>query len=270
MSGNKLKVAILGCGNMGSALARQLSSENSIYLYDRNRHKIEALESEGTGKACHEIQDAVKHADIVLLAVKPQNVTQIAAHLNGHLKKDQILISILGGTTLSQLQNLFSAPTVIRMMPNLAVQYGEGVIGLVDHEKMDPGTKKHLNQLFEPLGKVIWIPEEKINALTSLTGSGPAFMFVIYEAMVEAGISMGFSAHDSKELVWQMLQGSLTLLEKTHKHPGDLKWQVTSPGGTTIAGIAKLEECGLRHAVMSTFLAAYNRAKELSVEKDRD
>jgi pyrroline-5-carboxylate reductase len=103
-----------------------------------------------------------------------------------------------------------------------------------------------------------------------LTGSGPAFFFVMIEAMIDAGIAMGFSAIDARDLIHQMLQGSLTLLEKTSKHPGELKWQITSPQGTTIAGLKKLEESALRGGIMNTFLAAYDRANQLSLDSSED
>jgi pyrroline-5-carboxylate reductase len=107
--------------------------------------------------------------------------------------------------------------------------------------------------------------EDKINALTALTGSGPAFFFAMVEAMVDAGIAMGFTAHTAQDLIYQMLQGSLTLLEKTSKHPGELKWQIVSPQGTTIAGLKTLEELAIRGGVMNTFLSAYDRANKLSL-----
>jgi pyrroline-5-carboxylate reductase len=148
-------------------------------------------------------------------------------------------------------------------MPNIAISQGQGVMGLTAQESLGASEREGLNKLFEPLGKIYWLPEEKFEALGVLAGSGPAFVFVMIEAMVEAGIALGFSAQQAQEMSCQTIQGALALLEKTGQHPGALKWQVTSPKGTTIAGIRALENKGLRSAILETFLATYARATQM-------
>jgi pyrroline-5-carboxylate reductase len=150
------------------------------------------------------------------------------------------------------------------MMPNLAIIYGEGVIGLSSDDSFPKSDKDKLSNAIESLGKLVWIPESKMDALTALAGSGPAFFLTMFEAMVESGIAMGFTAKETQSLIHQMVIGSLTLLEKTGKHPAELKWQITSPAGTTIAGLKKLEEQALRSAIINTFLATYERAQQFS------
>ena len=179
------------------------------------------------------------------------------------LKKGQVIISLLAGIPIVTLKESFPRATILRMMPNLALIYGKGVIGVSSNEKISKKNKESLTKVLESLGKVYWLSEDKINALTALTSSGPAFFFVMMEAMIDAGIAMGFSAQEAQDLIHHMLQGSLTLLEKTSKHPGELKWQIASPQGTTIAGLKKLEELALRGGIINTFLAAYDRANEL-------
>lgn len=261
-----MKMTIIGCGNMGKGLAERLSATNQLYLYDHHVEKAEILEQEGYGKACRDIKEAFDHSEIVILAVKPQNFKEVAILIGKELKKEQIVISLLAGTSVEILKRSFPGVVIVRMMPNLALIYGKGVIGLSSDEKMLKKDKESLTKIFESLGKVYWLTEDKINALTALTGSGPAFFFVMIEAMIDAGIAMGFSAIDAQDLIHQMLQGSLTLLEKTSKHPGELKWQITSPQGTTISGLKKLEELALRGGIMNTFLAAYDRANQLSLD----
>jgi pyrroline-5-carboxylate reductase len=260
-----MKIAMIGCGNMGRGLAERLSQANQLFLYDRHKEKLEKLAKEGHGKACSEIEEALGQAEMVILAVKPQNIEDAADLIKKGLIKDQILVSILTGISISTLREYFSNKRIVRMMPNLPVIYGEGVIGLTAEEAMKNQIGDELSKLFEVLGKVYWLPEEKIDGLTALTGSGPAFFFAMIEGMIEAGIAMGFSAKDAKNLVHQMLQGSLSLLDKTAKHPSELKWQITSPGGTTIAGLKVLEEKAIKGGIMNTFLAAYERSKELSL-----
>jgi len=259
-----MKITIIGCGNMGSALAQRLSKKHRLYFYDHHIVKAEKLEQEGYGKASREIKESLIHAELIILAVKPINVKEMGILIGEELKNDQIVVSLLAGTSIKILKGLFPNGHIVRMMPNLALLYGEGVNGLSSDENLPLKLKEELKNTFEVLGKVFWLTEDKINALTALTASGPAFFFAMVEAMVDAGIAMGFTAVDSQALIYQMLQGSLTLLEKTSKHPGELKWQVASPRGTTIAGLKRLEELAVRGGIMNTFLAAYDRANQLS------
>lgn len=261
-----MKIAIMGCGNMGSALAKQLSVSNTIYLYDHHFEKAEKLQKEGYGKAFNELKTALKDVEILILAVKPQSLQKAV----DEIKKESIppiIFSLLAGTTIATLKQHFPKQKIIRMMPNLAVMYGEGLIGLVSDNSVTEIEKNSFLKLCDPLGKVYYISEEKIDAFTALAGSGPAFIFAMIEAMIESGIAMGFNARLSQELVHQMINGTLHLLEKSGKHPGELKWQVTSPEGTTIAGLRKLEEESIRGSIINTFIATYERAKELSKQK---
>ena len=258
-----MQIAIIGCGNMGKALGQRLSQGNQLFFYDHHREKAEHLAKEGYGKACKDVSDALRPSEMILVAVKPQNLKQAAALIKNALRDNQVIVSLLAGTPISALRGHLPTAHIVRMMPNLALLHGEGVIGLSSDETV---WAEHLTKIFEPLGKVYWLPEEKMDALTALTGSGPAFFFTMVEAMIDAGIAMGFTVSDARGLVCQMLQGSLTLLEKTLMHPGDLKWQIASPQGTTIAGLRKLEELALRGGIMNTFLAAYEHGCKLSLQ----
>ncbi len=251
-----MKITIIGCGNMGKALATRLSKTHQLYLYDHTDGKAQNFESQGLGKAFKNLEEPVKLSDIVILAVKPQNLKDVAIPL----KKGQVLVSVLTGASIATLKGFFPEASIVRMMPSLAVAYGAGVIGMCTVDDV----KDVMTTTFESLGKLYWLPESKINALTSLTGSGPAFFYAIVESMIDAGIAMGFSAEDAKNLVYPMLEGSLTLLEQSGQHPAELRWQITSPQGTTIAGLKKFEEAAVPAGIMNTFLAAYTRANELS------
>ncbi len=264
-----MKITILGCGNMGEALAQRLSANNQLYLYDRHIEKAKMLEQEGFGRAAMDIKEALAHSEVLILAVKPQNLKEAAGLIGKTLKKEQILISLLAGVSIETLKRTFSSKTIVRMMPNLALIYGEGAIGLSSDENMLKKDKEDLNQILDSLGKLYWLPEDKINALTALAGSGPAFFLVMIEAMVDAGIAMGLPVIEAQDLTQQMLRGTLTLLEKSSKHPGELKWLIASPQGTTISGLKRLEELALRGGIMNTFLAAYDRANYLSKESGK-
>lgn len=261
-----MQLTIIGCGNMGSGLAERLSKNMQLFLYDRHYEKSEKIEKKGYGTACKDIKKALDHSKFVILAVKPQNLKEVSLLIKNDLKKGQVLISLLAGIPFQTLKQFLPDTTLVRMMPNLAIIHGEGVIGLSVETTMSCEDKESLSDLCKPLGKIFWLSEDKINGLTALTGSGPAFFFSIVEAMIDSGIALGFTQMDSQALVYQMLQGSLTLLEKSKKYPCELKWQIASPKGTTIDGLKKFEELAIRGGIMNTFLAAYERANKLLLE----
>ena len=260
-----MKITIIGCGNMGKGLAQRLSTDQTLYFYDKYFEKAQDLQDQRYGIACQDVQECLSNSAIIILAVKPQDLAE-TAHLIRSILPQHIIISILAGTPISRIKQYFPNNQIIRMMPNLAMIYGEGLIGLTTDSPPAKETEELFSELCKPLGKAYWIKEKDINAFTSLASSGPAFVLTLIEAMIDAGIGMGFTAGTAQEFVLQMIKGSLHLLEKSAKHPGELKWQIASPEGTTIAGLIKLEELGLRGSVIDTFLAAYKRANELSSE----
>lgn len=260
---SKLRIGILGCGQMGSSIAVQLGAAHNLYLYDRNDDKAKAVSEESNGEAVKSCEELFKKSDIILLAIKPQDISSVAVDTRGFLKHSHIIVSILAGTTLVTLKHYFGKAVLLRMMPNLALKYGKGVLGLCGNA-ITPEIKQKIELLCSPLGMPCWLPEDKMDALTALTASGPAFFFVMVEAMVDAAISMGFPAAQALQLVLQMISGSVTLLTETKKHPGELKWQVSSPAGTTIEGLNMLEAEGVRSGIIQTFLAAYHRSKQMA------
>lgn len=259
-----MRIGIIGCGNMGKALAPQLSLNHQLEFYDHNLEKAQALSKAGYGTACADVVAMVGSVEMIILAVKPYHLEAVAKVIKNFIQPQQMIVSLLAGVSIEKLRSYLGAGKLVHMMPNLAIMHGEGVVGLTAPESMLPSEREALNTLFKPLGKTYWLAEDKIEALGALAGSGPAFIFVIIEAMVEAGIAMGLSAKQAQEMSAQTMAGALALLDKTGQHPGELKWQVTSPKGTTIEGIRALESKGLRSAIIETFLATYERSRALS------
>lgn len=260
-----MHIAIIGCGNMGSGIAKILHSMHHLTLYSRYPASAQILASQIQAVACQELALAIEEADWIILAVKPQNLKEFAPQLAPLLKSHQVLISLLAGTSYATLKQYFPHSLLVRMMPNLALIYKQGVIGLVENPDLTDKLKLQLQSVFELLGTLYWLPEFKIDALTALTGSGPAFIFALVEAIIEAGIYMGFQASDAKLLTIGMLKGTLALLEHSSQHPAELKWQIASPAGTTIEGLKTLEDYAMRSGMIHTFLAAYRRAQEISL-----
>lgn len=263
-----MKIGIIGCGHMGGGIAKCLAGRHEVFLHGRDLKATETLAKEIKGISCKTAVDLVSHVELIILAVKPKDLNAVAHQISGKLSKKQILVSVLSGTTLQTLIKAFSGMNIIRMMPNLAVVHGEGVIGLSAVDKLDAKRREIITKLFLPLGLVRWFPESMMDAVTALTGSGPAFVLVMIETMVDVAIKMGFNAADGLELVLQMIQGTLCMLKENQKHPAELKWQIASPGGTTIAGLNELEASGLRNAIIKTFLATYERSREMSVHSN--
>ncbi|MBS0629075.1 MAG: pyrroline-5-carboxylate reductase [Verrucomicrobia bacterium] len=249
-----MRIAIIGCGVMGSAFARQFAKKgHELVLCDHFAQKGEALAKELRAKFQAAPINAVKGAEVVLLAIKPKDLGKIKVSLKG-----KTVISILAGTTLETLKRRFAGAKIVRAMPNLALTQGEAVIALAG-EKID-----EVDQLLKGMGLIFWTQEEKIDPITALAGSGPAFVIAIIEALTESGIELGLPAAEAQELVLQTIMGAVALVKAGKGHPGQIRWQISAPAGTTIAGLAAFEECGVRSGIRKTILATYKRAKELS------
>lgn len=250
-----MRISIIGCGVMGSSFARRFAQKGyEVVLCDHAIVKGEALAKELEAKFYANPKDAAKGADVVLLAIKPKDLEKIAHELK---LEGQILLSILAGTSIKRLEEYFPKATIVRAMPNLALTQGEAVIALVGERN------NQIDDLLGGLGLIFWTQEDKIDAITALAGSGPAFVLSMIEAMTESGIEMGLSAFESQELVLQTMLGAIALLKAHPGHPGQIRWQISAPGGTTIAGQAAFEESGVRSGIRKTILATYRRAKEI-------
>lgn len=261
-----MKIGIIGCGNIGSIFAHRLTKEHELALYDRGAKRLQDLAAAVNVKPSASGAEVVAASDIIILAVKPQHLESVSKEISAELKKNQILISLLAGCTLHTLRHHFPRSTIVRLMPNVAAAYGLSVIGAVEYSSLPAKVKQQIEMICARLGNVYWVTEDKIDALTALTGSGPAFMCVLCEAMIDAGSAIGFNPVQSKALILQMMMGALTVLKESDMHPGTLRWQVTSAEGATIAGIKAMEEAGVRAGIINTFLATYQRAKQIAAD----
>lgn len=261
-----MRVAVIGCGVMGSALARHFIKIASVILCDHRGERGGALAKELGAEVYSRQSDAVEKADVIVLAVKPSDLDEVSETTARSLSKNQLLISVLAGTSTSRLKEQFPKPVVLRVMPNLALICGQAVIGIVNDTTLSADWSQKVKGLFSGLGLLAFLPEEQIEALTALTGSGPAFLSVLIEAMIDSGLLLGFTLEDSREYVLKTIEGTVALLRDQKMHPADLKWKVASPGGTTIAGLQILEESGIRGTLMKTFAAAFSRAQEMHLK----
>jgi pyrroline-5-carboxylate reductase len=205
-------------------------------------------------------QDVVK-ADTILLAVKPQALQSAVAGLD--IKADRLIISILAGVTLRQLSDIFPKQAILRTMPNTPATVGAGITALAGNAAMTDEHYQTANAIFQAVGKVVRVSESQLDAVTGLSGSGPAYVAIMVEALADGGVAAGLPRPIAQELALQTVLGTAQLLDQQQLHPAICKDRVTSPGGTTIAGIRALEQGGFRSTLIEAVLAAANRSQEL-------
>lgn len=260
-----MNVAIIGCGVMGSAFARFLVKKHEVFLCGKDTNTLNDLAAE-IDAAAFKTDEACKKAEVILLAIKPKDLAEAAQEI-APFTEGKILISILAGTDSRVLASYFPKAHIVRTMPNLALTLGEGIIGIADH--IDSAVKEKIASLLTGMGLIYFLPESKMDAFTALCGSSPAFILVILEAMMEGGVSLGFSFADSEKLIIKAFEGTLALLKASGKHAAELKMQISSPGGTTIAGLNEMEQQGVRSGLIQTLFACYHRAQEMGKQQDK-
>jgi pyrroline-5-carboxylate reductase len=201
-------------------------------------------------------------APVVLLAIKPQIFDRVVSTLTP-LAPSQLIISILAGVTITQLERAFPQQPVLRVMPNTPATVGAGMTALARGSQVQPEHLAIATQIFETVGEVVEVPENLMDAVTGLSGSGPAYVALAIEALADGGVAAGLPRPIADRLALQTVLGTAQLIKESHLHPAQLKDRVTSPGGTTITGITKLEQAGFRSALIEAVIAAAKRSQEL-------
>lgn len=262
-------IAFIGAGFMGAALMRGLVNSKTvsaecISAFDSNRETLKAVSDSLGVKAAGDNREAVKSADIVILAVKPQILPEVAGSFSGEIGAKKLVISVAAGVTIKKLEAMFSSGArIIRAMPNMPAMVGEAATAICAGGAVGKEEIGLALNIFDSVGKTVLVDEPAMDAVTGLSGSGPAYVFTFLEALAEAGVSCGLSREVSEELAGQTLYGAAKLAQETGASPGRLKEQITSPGGTTLAGLACLERGRFSGAVVNAVKAAMNRSKEL-------
>ena len=253
---------------MGSAMLRGLIQSGAIqpehaHACDLDAARLQALATSLGLKAHPDAPSALQAAQIVVLATKPQGFAELLPTLSPIVRQDQLIISIAAGKTLATLEKAFSGVPVVRVMPNTPGLIGEGVsaycLGL--HATTDHAIQ--VEAVLAPLGLVIKVDEKEIDAVTALSGSGPAYVFLLMEALQAAGQKLGLSEESAFGLAAQTLRGASGMIQKRENSPAKLREMVTSPGGTTEAALKVFEEAGLRDIVLKAMTAARDRSIEL-------
>lgn len=267
---NSKIIAIIGSGNMGDALVGGLigsgsSKPQNIICSDIRKDKLDAIKSKYKVRTTTSNLKAVAEADIVIYAVKPQLMASVLIETGPKLDMSKLVISIAAGVPLAAMESCIEKDMrLIRVMPNIAASVKEAATAIAAGAHATKDDVKLAMEIFNSIGKCIFLKENDLmDAITGLSGSGPAYIFLIVDALADAGVKMGLSRQDSLFLAAQTVLGAAKLLMETQEHPGQLKDKVTSPGGTAIAGLATLESGGLRTTLINAVEAATNRSKEL-------
>ena len=265
-----MKIAILGCGNMGLAFARSfvqydLVKKENLLLIEKNEERCSSLTKLREGVVVNVINDQIKNYDLIILAVKPQDFEILAKDLNGKLHDDQIVLSIMAGINILKIQTLLNHKYVIRAMPNTPAMLGMGITGFTSAEGISISKLFKVENLLNATGRSIYIEDESmIDAVTALSGSGPAYFYYFVKSMVETGKQMGFDEGTALQFVKQTMLGSYHLINNAELSLDELISAVASKGGTTEAALKVFNDRGLADSIKEGLLAAEKRAKELS------
>jgi pyrroline-5-carboxylate reductase len=263
------QVGFLGAGNMGEAIIRGLLQTGlvpaaSIAAADARGDRLEQIAGQYGIRAAASNRELVRAADLVILAVKPQTMASVLAEIAGAVDRGKLLISVAAGVPVAALRAGLGRPArLIRVMPNTPALVLEGVTAIARAEGLEAGDLELAQELFGAVGRVVVLDEEALDAVTGLSGSGPAYVAIVIESLADGGVRMGLDRATAMTLAAQTVLGSARLLLETGMHPGQLKDMVSSPGGTTIAGIAALEEGGVRRTFISAVERATQRSREL-------
>lgn len=262
------EIGIIGLGNMGEALLRTLLSskvqKEDVIGAEAKPGRADFIRT-SYGVDLTQPAQVVSEARKIIVAVKPQDAEGLLRTISPSVEDSKLLISIMAGITTSSILSMLGKPAkVVRVMPNICVQVAEGAMGISPNYHVTPEEVGEISELLKPLGTVVEVSEGLMDAVTALSGSGPAFVLHFLEAMIDAGVRMGLPRDKSRLLAAQTVKGTMKMLEAEEMHPTLMKEMVTSPGGTTIAGLIHLEEKGFKGMLVRALEEAKNRAGELS------
>jgi len=261
------RIAIIGGGRIGEALLSGLLSSGwrDIVVTSRREERVAELRERHGVEATTSNPDAVRGAALVVIAVKPQDIEALLGEVGPLVSPEQTVLTVAAAIPTAYIEaRIADGVPVVRAMPNSPSTVHEGMAGIAAGAHAGEPQLALAEEVLMHLGRVVRVPENAMDAITAVSGSGPAYFALLAESMIEAGILLGLSREVSTELVVQTMLGTAKLLRDEHMHPVELREMVTSPGGTTIAAIRELEQAGVRAAFLNAIQAAMKRSQELA------
>jgi len=266
------KIVFIGPGVMAEAiiaglLRQQLAQPENITASGPRTERGEQLQKKYGIKAITDNIAAVSNADVVVLSVKPQRLSEVMKELKG-IRPDALVLSIIAGANIRKISTGLKHKSVIRSMPNTPGQIGEGITVWTSSKEVTSEQQETARAILGALGEEVFVEDESyLDMATALSGTGPAYIFLFTEALIDAGVHMGFPRRIAEQLVLQTIKGSVSYYHQAERHPATLRNQVTSPGGTSAEALYYLEKAGFRTAISRAVWAAYQRSLELGKEK---
>jgi pyrroline-5-carboxylate reductase len=278
------RLAFIGCGAMAEAMIagllrkKLISPDNVVGSHPRQarreelhvKYGIEMFEDNREATLAAAPDESVA-ASIVILAIKPQRLSKVLGELKGATHSDQVVVSIVAGAKMQTITDELLHAAVVRAMPNTPAQIGEGVTAWTASAAVSEKQQTYVRALLEALGKTVRVENERqVDMAAALSGTGPTYIFLVMEALIDAGVHMGFSRHVAEQLVHQTMLGSVLFARESHKHPAELRNMVTSPGGTSAEAIYQMEKGSLRTVLSKAVWAAFQRAESLGLKRATD
>ena len=266
------KIAFIGPGVMAEAmiaglLNKKLAKPENITAAGPRQQRVNELSKKYGIRTTNDNSSAASHADVVVLSVKPQRLSEVMKGLKG-IRPDALVLSIIAGANIKKISTGLKHKAVVRSMPNTPGQIGEGITVWTSSKDVTEDQQETARAILGALGDEVFVEDESyLDMATALSGSGPAYVFLFTEALIDAGVHMGFPRRIAEQLVLQTIKGSASFYHQAGRHPATLRNQVTSPGGTSAEALYYLEKAGFRTAISRAVWAAYQRSLELGKEK---
>lgn len=268
-------IAFIGSGMMAEAMIRGLLSQKivepgQIIAAGPRPERAEKLHERHAIEVTTDNRIAAEKGQIVVLSVKPQVLNDVMPEIRGHLRRQDMVVSIIAGMPIEVIANGLAHAAVVRAMPNTPAQIGQGITVWTVTPEVSESQKQQAQAILGSLGQEVFVEDEDyLDMATALSGTGPAYVFLLMEAMIDAGVHMGFSRRISKQLVFQTMRGSVEFAARSDKHVAELRNQVTSPGGTSAEALYHMEKGGLRTVISRGIWAAYQRSIALGKGQKR-
>jgi len=263
------RIGFIGSGAMATAMIagitkQELIKPDHIMASDPYPGQLDKLAQRyGVQTTAHNLE-AVKERDIVVLSIKPQSLAEVAAELQGRIPARALVLSIIAGATIGGISRKLHHYRVVRVMPNTPARIGKGMSVWTATDDVTENQRAQAKAILEALGEEIYVEhEDYLDMATALSGTGPAYVFLFMEAMIDAGVHMGFSRRIAQQLVYQTIEGSIAFARDSQRHPVDLRNMVTSPGGTSAEALYQLEKGGFRTVLSKAIWAAYQKSRYL-------